>query len=181
MVESACSVQWGQLPGAAAVQGGKLHTQEKQQFFWLSRFFMVIFWNKSLQMEWFTWYGDLAEYAGRTGPGGRFLTRVFLQDWGPRGFSVFSPFPCEVPLWLWWQKQACRAWRRVLTQSREQKWCPPSMWSPPSILFSTRDMCRFEKVPSQTDGRCICVFGFNRRKGPWDFTPSLKHQSSHSF
>lgn len=97
MVESACSVQWGQLPGAAAVQGGKLHTQEKQQFFWLSRFFMVIFWNKSLQMEWFTWYGDLAEYAGRTGPGGRFLTRVFLQDWGPRGFSVFSPFLVSCP------------------------------------------------------------------------------------
>lgn len=31
VVESAGSVLWGQIPGAAAVQGGKLQTQEKQQ------------------------------------------------------------------------------------------------------------------------------------------------------
>lgn len=76
VVESAGSVLWGQIPGAAAVQGGKLQTQEKQQlvvfFFWLSTFFLVIFWTKGLQVEWFGWNGDLAERAGRTGWGARF-------------------------------------------------------------------------------------------------------------
>lgn len=33
MVESVLSVQWNQFPGAAAVQGGKLQTQEKQHLF----------------------------------------------------------------------------------------------------------------------------------------------------
>lgn len=98
MAESApsvqCRAQLG-IPEAAAVQGGKLQNQEWH--FYSSRLFLVIIWNKDLQVEWFAWNGeDLANYAWRTGLGARLSTWVFLQGWSPQSFAIFTPLLHEV-------------------------------------------------------------------------------------
>lgn len=94
-------------------------------------------------------------------------------------YLLSSPFPHEVALWLWWEAavQGLEKGPESMVESRSGVLLP----SPPSILLSTRDLCRFETVPSHTAGKCICMFGFNGRERPWDFTPSLKCQSSHCF
>lgn len=168
----------GSTPWSCSCAGRKTaNPGEAAIFFWLSRFFLVIFWNKGLQVELFAWNGDLAEHAGRTGPGHRFLAWVFLQDWWSQGFSIFSPFLVRCPFDFGGRDSSAGlgagSWVRV--ESRSIVLLP----SPPSILLSTRDLWRFETVPSNTGGRCM--FGFSGRQRPWDFTPSLKCQSSHCF
>lgn len=110
---------------------------------------------------------------------GKILTSLsLLAGLMTTGFQYFSPLLSLVRhCFDFGDRNNCaglgeRSWVRV--ESRSGVLLP----SPPSIPLSTRDVDRFETVPSHTDGRCICMFGFNGRQRLWDFTPSLKCQSS---